>query len=46
MRTCVNVTGQILVPTLISRENGLIEADSPLLTKVKGKPTAVEAEGF
>ncbi len=32
MRTATNVTSQILVPTLVSRENGLIEADSPLLT--------------
>ncbi len=46
MRTCVNVTGQILVPTLVSRENGLIEKDSPLLSKVKAKPAAVEVEGF
>ncbi len=46
MRTCVNVTGQILVPALVSRENGLIEAGSPLLSKVKVKPQAIEAEGF
>ncbi len=46
MRTCVNVTGQILVPALVSRENGLIEKDSPLLSKVKAKPAAIEAEGF
>ncbi len=46
MRTCVNVTGQILVPALVSRENGLIEAGSPLLSKVKVKPAAIAAEGF
>ena len=46
MRTTVNVTGQILVPALVSRENGLIEAGSPLLSKVKVKPAAIEAEGF
>jgi Na+/H+-dicarboxylate symporter len=33
MRTATNVTSQILVPTLVSRENGLIEAGSPLLTQ-------------
>jgi Na+/H+-dicarboxylate symporter len=32
MRTATNVTSQILVPTLVSRENGLIDADSPLLS--------------
>lgn len=31
MRTATNVTSQILVPTLVSRENGLVEASSPLL---------------
>ncbi len=46
MRTTVNVTGQILVPALVSRENGLIEAGSPLLSKVKVKPAAIEVEGF
>lgn len=33
VRTATNVTGQVLIPTLVARENGLIEADSPLLTK-------------
>jgi Na+/H+-dicarboxylate symporter len=46
MRTTVNVTGQILVPALVSRQNGLIEAGSPLLSKVKVKAAAIEAEGF
>lgn len=46
MRTCLNVTGQILVPSLVARENGLIGKDSPLLADVKIKPAAIEAEGF
>jgi len=46
MRTCLNVTGQILVPSLVARENGLIGKDSPLLSDVKIKPAAIEAEGF
>lgn len=33
IRTATNVTGQILIPTLVARENGLIEADSPLLIR-------------
>lgn len=31
VRTATNVTGQILIPTLVARENGLIEPDSALL---------------
>ncbi|HVZ29310.1 MAG TPA: dicarboxylate/amino acid:cation symporter [Asticcacaulis sp.] len=41
MRTATNVTGQILVPSLVSRENGLIEAGSPLLVRPKA---AIPAE--
>ena len=33
MRTATNVTSQILVPTLVSRENGMLPKDSPLLSK-------------
>lgn len=44
MRTCVNVTGQIVVPTLVARENGLIEAGSPLLGKVKPAALTSPAE--
>lgn len=40
MRTATNVTSQILVPTLVSRENGLIEAGSPLLGSGSGKAEA------
>ena len=40
MRTCTNVTSQILCATLVSRENGLIEASSPLLTAPKKAATA------
>ncbi|ESQ89087.1 hypothetical protein ABAC460_13540 [Asticcacaulis sp. AC460] len=35
MRTATNVTSQLLCATLVSRENGLIEAESPLLTPTK-----------
>ena len=42
MRTCTNVTSQLLCTTLVSRENGLIEAGSPLLNAPK-KPVAVKA---
>ncbi|UDF03208.1 dicarboxylate/amino acid:cation symporter [Asticcacaulis sp. AND118] len=30
VRTATNVTGQILIPTLVARENGLLEPTSPL----------------
>ena len=35
MRTATNVTSQILVATIVSRENGLIETGSPLLNSPK-----------
>ncbi|WP_443747765.1 dicarboxylate/amino acid:cation symporter [Asticcacaulis solisilvae] len=35
MRTATNVTSQILVATLVARENGLIETGSPLLNSPK-----------
>lgn len=38
VRTATNVTGQILVPTLVARENGLISAESELV-----KPPVSEA---
>ena len=31
MRTCTNVTSQLLCATLVARENGLLEAETPLL---------------
>lgn len=37
MRTATNVTSQLVCATLVSRENGLIEADSPLLSKTAAK---------
>jgi len=42
MRTATNVTSQILVPTLVARENGLIEKASPLLTKPSAAVSAAE----
>ncbi|WAC46906.1 dicarboxylate/amino acid:cation symporter [Asticcacaulis sp. SL142] len=33
VRTATNVTGQILIPTLVARENGLIDKESPLLIR-------------
>lgn len=36
IRTTTNVTGQIVVPTLVARENGLVGADSPLWGRRKG----------
>ena len=42
MRTATNVTGQILVPTLVARENGMIEKESPLLTKPSTTASAAE----
>ncbi|MDC7683657.1 dicarboxylate/amino acid:cation symporter [Asticcacaulis sp. BYS171W] len=33
VRTATNVTGQILIPTLVARENGLIEPESALIKK-------------
>jgi Na+/H+-dicarboxylate symporter len=32
MRTATNVTSMIIGATVVARENGLIEKDSPLLT--------------
>ncbi|MFN3808968.1 dicarboxylate/amino acid:cation symporter [Asticcacaulis sp.] len=40
VRTATNVTGQILIPTLVARENGLLEPASPLI-----KARAVASEG-
>jgi len=41
MRTATNVTSQLLVPTLVARENGMIEKDSPLRSKPKVLQTQV-----
>ena len=41
MRTATNVTSQLVCATLVSRENGLIDADSPLLSKTGGKALKV-----
>ncbi|ESQ74452.1 dicarboxylate/amino acid:cation symporter [Asticcacaulis sp. AC402] len=35
IRTATNVTSQLLCATLVSRENGLIESESPLLARTK-----------
>ena len=41
MRTATNVTSQLVCATLVSRENGLIEAGSPLLAKTAVKAVKV-----
>ena len=41
MRTATNVTSQLVCATLVSRENGLIEAESPLLSKAAAKAVKV-----
>jgi len=45
MRTATNVTSQILVATLVSRENGLIETGSPLLNSPKKLKTSPSTSG-
>ena len=42
MRTATNVTSQLVCATLVSRENGLIESGSPLLSKPS--PALAKAE--
>jgi Na+/H+-dicarboxylate symporter len=44
MRTATNVTGQILVPTLVSKVHGLIEDGSPVLPQSHQSKAAKPAE--